>query len=203
MKSTLTFIIIFAFHFISLGQLPSCVKEKCEIILKKELGNEIFNKYVHFEGYKCKLKLDSVTGSPCKSFSRHEYLVKFSFTFPKIKTAKLNLGFICTGFYGDFYVQSALYYRSEQSDLPKDFINKGFDLINYNIIKSKACKTDSLIQKQFTDGTLAIVNDKIYWVFEANEPYENKTGDAEMYTNHVIYIDPYTGEICFYDIKSY
>ncbi len=132
-------------------------------------------------------------------------MVRFSFAFPGNEGAKLDLGFLCTGFYGKLNVQSEYFLRSERSDLPENFIKKGFKLKKYETIKKKACETDSLFinRTELLNGSLVLTQKEVLWVFAISWTHGNEYRDAEMYTSHIVRINPYSGKIHSHEINTY
>ena len=51
MKHILIPVFLFVIQYYTHGQLPDCVKERCDSILKRELGDEIFDSCIKFTGY--------------------------------------------------------------------------------------------------------------------------------------------------------
>lgn len=181
------------------AQLPECVKEKCDSILLAELGEEMYTRCVTYIGYECSEKLDTIMDNPCEAQSRHSYRVRYKFNFPNQDNASFNLGFYCAGYYGKMHVQSEYFTRKNQSDLPKDFKDKGLDILDYATIEKKAKRKDN---KVHGNGELALDQDKIYWVFSGRQPYENpdRIGD-EASIVHMVWVDPYTGKIIASSIR--
>jgi len=175
------------------AQLPECVKEKCDSILLAELGEEMYTRCVTYIGSECSEKLDTIMDNPCEAQSRHSYRVRYKFNFPNQDNASFNLGFYCAGYYGKMHVRSEYFTRKYQSDLPKDFKDKGLDILDYATIEKKAKRKDS---KVHGNGELALDQDKIYWVFSGRQPYDNPDGIGdEAMIVHIVTVDPYTGKI--------
>ena len=183
----------------SFGQLPTCVREKCDSILKTELGPEIFSYHIEYFGYECTRKLDTITNNPCEANSRHSYQVSYKFSFHNKDSALFTLGYTCTGYFGQMHVQSEYFLRANQSDLPKGFKAKGLKLVSYKKIAKKAYKKDPLLTGK---GVLVLNQDRIYWVFSCNVPYRNPDGigdDASI--SHTVWLDPYTGKVIASQIR--
>lgn len=177
------------------AQLPECVKEKCDSILKAELGENMYTRCVTFIGYECPQKLDEIMDNPCEAESRHSYRVRYKFNFPNQDNATFNLGFYCAGYYGKMHVQSEYFTRKNQSDLPEDFREKGLDILDYEKIQKKAKKKNSKVNG---NGELALDQDQIYWIFSGRQPYKNPDGIGdEASIVHIVTVDPYTGKIIF------
>jgi len=193
MNRRLLVILLISFTTISSAQLPDCVREKCDSILLSELGADIYSDCVEYIGYKCTKKLDTITDNPCETYSRHSYLVRYKFSFPNQDNASFKLRFVCSGYFKKMHVQSEYFLRTNQSDLPAGFKDKGLRIVNYKKIAKKAYKKDSTLQGR---GVLALSQDKIYWVFSSSEPYvhPNGIGDEAMIV-HTAWLDPYSGNV--------
>ena len=188
----LNLLLIFSVNIVS-AQLPECAKQKCDSILKAELGENIYTRCVIYIGYECTQKLDTRMDNPCGAESRHSYRVRYKFNFPNQENATFNLEFYCAGYYGKMHVQSENFTRKNQSDLPKDFRDKGLEILDFEIIKKKAKKENPKVNG---DGDLALDRDRIYWVFSGREPYINPKGIGdEAMMVHTVTVDPYTGDI--------
>lgn len=175
------------------AQLPECVKVKCDSILKAELGEDIYTSRVTYIGYECTEKLDTIMDNPCEAESRHSYRIRYKFNFPNQDNATFDLGFYCAGYYGKMHVQSEYFYRSEQSDLPKGFRDKGLEILDYKLIEKKAKKKNPKVNG---NGLLALDRDQIYWVFSSRQPLINPNGIGdEAMMVHTVTVDPYTGKI--------
>ena len=184
----------------SFGQLPNCVREKCDSILQIEVGKEIFSNCIEYIGYECTKKLDTITDKPCEAHSRHSYLVRYKFSFPNQDNASFRLGFSCTAYFGSVDVKSEYFLRTNQSDLPKDFREKGLKIVAYEKIVKKALKKDPLVGG---NGVLALNQDRILWVFSTRRPYKNPDGIGdESSVSHTVWVDPYTGKLIANQIRS-
>jgi hypothetical protein len=188
-------------YSIGFGQLPSCVKDKCDSILKAELGDGIFNKCIEFKDYKTIKKLNTLIYNPCEAKNRHDYEVNYFFKFPGSDNVKLNFGFACSGFHGKTLIQSKYYYRINKSDLPINFKQKGFKIISYDKIEKEAYKKEPIVIGN--KGELVLGRSNIYWVFNVIKPVTNHQGDAELYMYYTVWIDPYSGDIIANEVKSY
>jgi hypothetical protein len=193
MNRILILILLITSTNIASAQLPECVKVKCDSILKAELGEDIYTRCVIYIGHECTQKLDTIMDTPCDAESRHSYRVRYKFNFPNQENATFNLEFYCAGYYGKMHVRSEYFTRKNQSDLPKDFRDKGLEILDFEIIEKKAKKENPKVNG---DGELALDRDRIYWVFSGREPYINPNGigDEAMIVNMVT-VDPYTGKI--------
>lgn len=175
------------------AQLPECVKVKCDSILKAELGKDIYTSRITYIGYECTEKLDTIMDNPCEAESRHSYRIRYKFNFPNQDNATFDLGFYCAGYYGKMHVQSEYFYRSEQSDLPKGFRDKGLEILDYKLIEKKAKKKNPKVNG---NGLLALDRDQIYWVFSSRQSLINPNGIGdEAMMVHTVTVDPYTGKI--------
>ena len=85
MSRTLILLLITFKTTVSIAQLPDCVRKKCDSILQEELGKKIYKKCVDYVDFECTKNLDILTDNPCDAHSRHSYLVRYKFTFPKQK----------------------------------------------------------------------------------------------------------------------
>ena len=193
MNRTLWAILMISMTTTTSAQLPECVKEKCDSILRIELGEDIYSNCVDYIGYECTQKLDTITDKSCEAYSRHSYIVRYLFSFPNQDNAFFKLGFVCTGFYGQMHVQSEYFLRKNQSDLPQVFKENGLKIVDYKKIVRKAYREDSQLSG---GGVLALSQDKIFWVFSSSEPYRHPipVGDEAVIV-HTVWVDPYTGEI--------
>lgn len=204
MKKGFLILLSIVLFSISWGQnLPDCVKEKCDEILKKELGKRKFRKYIKYEGYKCTIKPEKDTTEYCGLNSRHQYLVEYSFTFHKANDAKLKLGFVCAGYNGKMHIQSEYFLRKEQTDLPRNFRRKRLRIMDYEFAKLLACATDSLLNanKNTLQGNLVTTQQGIYWIFDRSGSISNPYGDAELSRRHTVWINPYKRKVHFHEIK--
>lgn len=199
MNKILLVILVISITTNAFGQLPECVKEKCDSILKVELGESIYASCVTYLGYECSDKLDTIMDNPCEAESRHSYRVKYKFNFPNEDRASFNLGFYCAGYYGKMHVQSEYFYRTNQSDLPKGFKDKGLKIVDYEKIHKIAHKKDVQLNGS---GVLALDQDKIYWVFSGRKPYRSPDGIGdEAMVVHMVSVDPYTGKVIASSIR--
>jgi len=183
------------------AQLPGCVKEKCDSILRIELGEDIYINCVDYIGFECTDKLDTITDTPCQVYSRHSYLVRYKFRFPDQAKAFFRLGFTCTGFNGHMNVESEYFSRPNQSDLPQGFKEKGLKIVDYKKIARKssrriAKKTSEKGLMRWEGGALVLTQDKIVWIFSKKEPYSDPSGFGdEAMIVYRVWVDPYTGKI--------
>jgi len=191
----------------SLGQLPKCVKEKCDSILMGELGEKMYESCIEFEGYKVTTRLAEFVDDPCEAQSSHRYTVNYKFSFPSEEKASFTLGFVCHGYQGKMTVQSKYFYRYNQSDLPEGFKKKGLNIIDYQKIAKKASKemAKNAPNKEFRrweGGVLVLAQDKIYWAFSRREPYHDPSGfgDEAMIVSRV-WVNPYTGKIIGSEVR--
>ena len=159
----------------------------------------MYTRCVTYIGYECPQKLDTIIDNPCEAESRHSYRVRYKFNFPNQDNASFNLGFYCAGYYGNMHVQSEYFYRTNQSDLPKGFKDKGLKIVDYEKIEKRAYRKDAQLNGR---GELALSQNKIYWVFSGRQPYNNhdKIGDEAMIV-HMVWVDPYTGKIIASSIR--
>lgn len=201
MKNILIPVFLLVIQFYSHGQLPDCVKEKCDSILIAELGEKIYESCINFEGYKVKTKLAEFPDDPCAAVESQRYTVDYKFSFPSEERASFLLGFECDGYQGKMTIQSKFFYRQNQSDLPSGFKEMGLKIIDYNKIAMKAYKEIDKItmnkeSKRWEGGVLAFNQNKIYWVFSRREPYHDPSGfgDEAMIVS-TVWVDPYTGKI--------
>ena len=193
------FLLVIQYH--SHGQLPDCVKERCDSILISELGDEIFQSCIEFTAYKINKPLNEQIENPCLAQSNHRYTVDYKFSFPSEEKAFFTLGFVCDGYSGSMRIQSKYFYRHNQSDLPFGFKDMGLNIVAYHKIAGKASKemskyNDDKEPKRWDEAVLAINQNKIYWVFSHREPYRDPSGfgDEAMIVK-TVWVDPYSGKI--------
>ncbi len=201
MKYVVLPVLLLTIQFHLLGQLPDCVREKCDAILRNELGDEIFQSCIEFTGYKINKPLNEQTENPCIAQSNHRYTVECNFYFTSEENALFNLCLVCDGYLGNMRIQSKYFYRHNQSDLPGGFKEKGLDIMDYQKIAKKASKEMAKNApneeiKRWDGGVLALNQNKIYWVFSRREPYRDPSGfgDEAMLVS-TVWVDPYTGKI--------
>ena len=145
MKYILIPVFLLVIQYYSHGQLPDCVKERCDSILISELGDEIFQSCIEFTAYKINKPLNEQIENPCLAQSNHRYTVDYKFSFPSEEKAFFTLGFVCDGYSGSMRIQSKYFYRHNQSDLPFGFKDMGLNIVAYHL---KKCQSTMMIKNQ-------------------------------------------------------
>jgi hypothetical protein len=169
---------------------PDSIKVICDKLFIAEMGKKLFHSCIKYEksyGFK-KIFPDKQ--------QRIDYFIDYVFSFPVAKEVTVKVSFIYAVYSGKGHLQSAAFLRENKTDLPSNFKKNGIKIMNYKMAFENAIKEDTVLRyhKDKVQSRLILTQDAFYWCFSYGYPQSTPIGDAEMFDEHRVFIDPYTGK---------
>lgn len=171
--------------------IPDSVKKRCDDLIISEVGKDIYELCVL---YKKSLVNKRTFGN---GEVRSDYTITYSFRFPQVHEASFNFGFVYTEWAGKERLVSSAFLRNNQTDLPPCLKKSGLKILNYQLVKTVALNQNPEMKKHCDEvkGILVLTQDSLSWHFSVSIPQPNPGGDAEIFINHHVCVDPYTGVV--------
>jgi hypothetical protein len=185
--NVLLFFASYSFFAPPLPAQPDSIRQRCDEILRHELGKRVFQKHVTLKSFE-EIRLHRP--------GRSDYRLAYKFTFPEADSASFEILFVCAVYNGEMHVQSGYFLRHHRSDLPAGFSKKRMQIIGRARAIEIACAADTLLaaHRHRLDAALALTQDALEWVVGFYETISNPEGDAEDAVWRGKRVDPWSGE---------
>jgi len=167
---------------------PDSIRQRCDSILIRELGAGVFYRQVSLHDYR---------GVPLGREGRQDYALTYVFTFPGTEGATLELPFVSSAYEGQVHVQSGYFMRTDSSDLPPGFIEKGLHVVGPDVAIDSACAADPFlaVNRHRLEAHLVLTPGALVWSVGLYQMIANPEGDAEEAVYRGVRIDPYAGKV--------